>query len=72
MSVTWSSPVVTKWVTITSLFMGQSPVKTVPACPVQIGTHHHIDVYIDINKCVMRFKVKIIPLTLIFKLYQMS
>ena len=50
MSVTQSSPIVTKWVTITSVLMGQSPVETVPACPVQIGAHHHIDVYTDINK----------------------
>ena len=50
MSVTWSSPVVTKWVTITSAFTGQSPVEAVPACPVQIGAHHHIDVYTDINE----------------------
>ena len=49
MSVTRSSPVVTKWVTITSVLMGLSPVQTVPACPVQIGAHHHIDVYTDIN-----------------------
>ena len=49
MSVTRSSPVVTKWVTITSALTGQSPVETVPACPVQIRAHHHIDVYTDIN-----------------------
>ena len=49
MSVTRSSPVVTKWVTITSMLTGQSPVETVPACPVQIGAHHYIDVYTDIN-----------------------
>ena len=41
MSVTRSSLVVTKWVTITSALTGQSP--------VQIGAHHHIDVYTDIN-----------------------
>ena len=29
--------------------MGQSPVQTVPACPVQIRAHHHIDVYTYIN-----------------------
>ena len=29
--------------------MGQSPVQTVPACPVQIRAHHHIDVYTDVN-----------------------
>ena len=29
--------------------MGQSPIQTVPACPVQIRAHHHIDVYTDIN-----------------------
>ena len=40
---------VTKWVTITSAHMGQSPVQTVPACPVQIGAHHHIDVCTDIS-----------------------
>ena len=49
-SVSRSSPVVAKWVTITSVLMGQSPVETVPACPVQIGAHHHIDVKSDINK----------------------
>ena len=49
MSVTRSSPVVTKWVTIMSVLMGQSPIETVPACPIQIGAHHHIDVYTDIN-----------------------
>ena len=30
--------------------MGQSPIQTVPACPIQIRAHHHIDVYIDINE----------------------
>ena len=45
MSVTRSNPVATKWVTITSALVGQSPVETVPACPVQNGAHHHIDVY---------------------------
>ena len=40
----------TKWVTITSTHTGQSPVRTVPACPVQIRANHHIDVNIDINK----------------------
>ena len=30
--------------------MGQSAVQTVPACPVQIRAHHHIDVFSDINK----------------------
>ena len=49
--VTRSSPVVTKWVTITSVLTGQSPVETVPACPVQIGAHHHIDVT-DINESI--------------------
>ena len=39
---------VTKWVTITSVRMGQSPVQTVPAYPIQIRAHHHIDVYTDI------------------------
>ena len=29
--------------------MGQSPIQTVPACPVQIRAHHRIDVYTDIN-----------------------
>ena len=40
--------------TITSTLdcMGQSPIQTVPACPVQIRAHHHIDVYTDINKIV--------------------
>ena len=37
------------WVTITSVHMGQSPIQTVPACPIQIRAHHHINVYIDIN-----------------------
>ena len=41
---------VTKWVTITSVRTGQSPVQTMPVCPVQIRAHHHIDVYTDINK----------------------
>ena len=41
---------VTKWATITSVRTGQSPVQTVPARPVQIRAHHHIDVYTDINK----------------------
>ena len=40
---------VTKWVTITSALMGQSPIQTVPACDVQIRAHHHIDVFTDIN-----------------------
>ena len=39
----------TKWVTIMSERTGQSPVQTVPACPVQIRAHHHIDVCTDIN-----------------------
>ena len=50
MSVTRSSPVVTIWVIITSALRGQSRVETVPACPVQIGAQHHIDVYADIKK----------------------
>ena len=29
--------------------MGQSPVQTVPACPIQIRAHHHIDFKTDIN-----------------------
>ena len=37
---------VTKWVTITSAHVGQSPVQTEPACPVQIRAHHHIAVYL--------------------------
>ena len=41
---------VTKLVTITSPHTGQSPVQIVPACPVQIRAHHHIDVYTDINE----------------------
>ena len=41
---------VTKWVTVTSTLTGQSPVQTVPACPIQIRAHHHIDVYTDINQ----------------------
>ena len=32
-----------------STHTGQSPVQTVPACPVQITAHRHIDVYTDIN-----------------------
>ena len=40
----------TKWVTITSACMGQSPVQIVPAYPRQIRAHHHTDVYTDINK----------------------
>ena len=40
---------VTKWVAITSAHMGQGPVQVVPACPVQIRAHHHIDDYTDIN-----------------------
>ena len=51
MSVTRSSPVVTKWVTIMSALTGQSRVQIVPTCPVQIGAHHHINVYTDINEC---------------------
>ena len=31
-------------VTIMSARTGQCPVQTVPACPVQIRAHHHIDV----------------------------
>ena len=37
------------WITITSARTGQSPVQTVPACPIQIRAHRHIDVYTDIN-----------------------
>ena len=55
MSVTRSSPVVTKWVTITSALMGQSPVETVPECPVQIRAYHHIDVHTDINQVIQVF-----------------
>ena len=40
---------ITKWVTIMSMHVGQSPLQTVPACPIQIRAHHHIDVYTDIN-----------------------
>ena len=29
---------------------GTSPVQTVPARPIQISAHHHIDVCTDINK----------------------
>ena len=29
---------------------GQSPVQTVPTCPVQIRAYHHIDVDADIDK----------------------
>ena len=36
-------------ISITSTLTGQSPIQTVPACPVQIRAHHHIDVYADIN-----------------------
>ena len=28
---------------------GQSPIQTVPACPIQIRAHHHIDVSTNIN-----------------------
>ena len=43
---------VTKWVTMTSTLdrTGQNPEQTVPACPVQIRAHHHINVCADINK----------------------
>ena len=34
---------------------GLSPVQTVPACPVQIRAHHHIDGYTDINKLFIHF-----------------
>ena len=40
---------VTKWVTIMFAHMGQSLIQSVPACPIQIRAHHHIDVYTDIN-----------------------
>ena len=59
MSVTWSSPVVTKCVTITSALdvsctegyclYGTLLLHPCSACPIQIRAHHHIDVYIDIN-----------------------
>ena len=32
-----------------STHVGQSPLQTVPACPIQIRAHHYIDVYTDIN-----------------------
>ena len=54
MSVTRSSPIVTKLVTIMSVLTGQSPVETVPACPVQIRAHHHIDVCTDISNADIR------------------
>ena len=52
---------VTKWVTITSALdhTGQSPVHTVPACPIQIRAHHHIDVYTDISKECVTLKHKL-------------
>ena len=37
------------WVTYLGLYQ-TSPIETVPACPMQIRSHHHIDVYADINK----------------------
>ena len=40
---------ITKWVTIMSTHVGQSPLQTVPACPIQIRAHNYIDVYTDIN-----------------------
>ena len=58
MSVTRSSPVVTKWVTqLPPHLQDFCPVETVPACPVPIGAHRHIDVCTDINnsgKCIKR------------------
>ena len=46
---------ITKWVTIMSSLgrTGQSPIQTVPACPVQIRAHHHTDVYTDINDIIV-------------------
>ena len=35
-----------------SVHTGQGPVQTVPACPVQIRAHHHIDFYTDINETI--------------------
>ena len=32
------------------MHMGQSPVQTVPVCPIQIRAHHHMDVFTDINE----------------------
>ena len=68
MSVTRSIPVVTKWVTITSMLdvshmegyclYGTLLSRLYSACPVQIGAHHHIDVYTDINKYIMRQIIK--------------
>ena len=69
MSVTWSSPVVTEWARITSALMGQSPVETVPACPVQIGAHHHIDVHTDINRGFCIIKISLIRLMLSSKVW---
>ena len=39
------------WVTITPAHTGQSPVQTLPAGPIHIRDHRHIDVCTDINKC---------------------
>ena len=39
------------WSWVTYLRLNQtSPIETVPACPMQITSRHHIDVYTDINK----------------------
>ena len=39
------------WVTITSVLdrTGQSPVQTVPACPIQIRAHHHMSIQTSIS-----------------------
>ena len=45
------------WVRIMSALdhTGQSRVQTVPACPIQIRAHHHIDVYTDINNATVTY-----------------
>ena len=52
---------VTKLVSITSVRTGQSPVQTVPAGPVQIRAHHHIDVHTDINDRLLYNKTSFLP-----------
>ena len=51
-NTTFPNTTVVIWVTIMSTLdrTGQSPVETVPACPIQIRAHHHIDVFTDINE----------------------
>ena len=42
---------------------GQIPVQTVPACPVQIRAHHHIDVYTDINSVTVSYFLKFMSIS---------